>query len=150
MTRQIPRLPFASRALSLVILMLVTSHGWAHGARCKRIDNAMGIQAVYDNGNPIAEAKVSVYRPGNDETPWRTGSTDETGCFFFAPDADGDWTVQVEDAQGHLASFSFQVEAGATAKEPPQSAEKPSALHFIVALAVIFGVFGAFSLLRRR
>ncbi len=65
MTRQIPRLPRASGALSLVFLMLVTSDGWAHGARCKRLENAMGIQALYDNGNPIAEAKVSVYQPSN-------------------------------------------------------------------------------------
>jgi nickel transport protein len=150
MNTHFARPPLASGAFSLIVLMSVTSLGWAHGARCKRIDNAMGVQALYDNGNPIAEAQVSVYEPGNKEMPWKTGRTDEEGCFFFVPNANGDWTVEVEDAQGHATSISFQVEGSAIAEDPQQPAEKPSVMQFIVALAVIFGVFGAFSLLRRR
>jgi nickel transport protein len=137
-------------AATAVLLTCIASDAWAHGARCRRIDNALGIQAEYDNGNPMADAKVSLFHPDSDQTPWKNGSTDDEGRYFFVADADGEWTVQVEDNQGHAVAYSFQVTRGKAEQEEPAAEKKPSAMSFILALAVIFGLFGAFSLLRRR
>lgn len=141
---------FPAVAFPLALLMtLITSTCWAHGTRCVRLDGALGVQAEYDNGEPIANADVSVFKPGNDETPWLNGMTDDKGRFFFVPDSEGSWTVRVQDAQGHSALNSFDVgpRPARLGKEDPA---RQKTLMLILGLAIIFGVFGIFSLLRRR
>jgi nickel transport protein len=113
----------------------------------------MGVRAEYDNGEAIANAAVSVYEPGNDDTPWLSGTTDDKGRFSFIPDADGEWTVRIKDSQGHATSSVYSV-GNRLAKEEQEEQEEParkqSVMQFVVALAIIFGLFGVFSLLRRR
>jgi len=74
---------------------------WGHGARIEyRPTSAVEIQAVYDSGEPMAEAPVMVYAPEDPETAWLTGTTDSEGRFAFVPQGDGTWTVSVREA-GH-------------------------------------------------
>jgi hypothetical protein len=47
-------------------------------------------------------------------------------------------------------SYGFRIADGQAEKQAEQPAEKPSVMNFVVALGVIFGLFGAYSLLRRR
>ncbi|MEO0827686.1 MAG: carboxypeptidase regulatory-like domain-containing protein [Cyanobacteria bacterium J06639_14] len=75
----------------------------AHGVSIQhQMTREVKIQAVYDSGEPMAEAQVSVYAPDAPQTPWTTGKTNEQGEFEFAPDItlEGDWEVQVRQA-GH-------------------------------------------------
>lgn len=79
------------------------SRAWAHGANISyRTTEAIEIQAVYDTGEPLAAAQVTLYAPEDPATAWLTGMTDEQGRFWFRPDPEqpGDWEVTVRQA-GH-------------------------------------------------
>jgi nickel transport protein len=85
----------------LILGLAVTAH--AHGARIEyTLNMTIEIQATYDNGEPMAEAQVTVYAPNDLTTPWMTGVCDDEGRFAFTPDASipGTWDVQVRQA-GH-------------------------------------------------
>ena len=58
--------------------------------------------ASFSTGEPMDDAEVIVYAPGDRETPWQEATTDENGQFTFKPDADlvGDWRIEFEK-DGH-------------------------------------------------
>ena len=45
-------------------------------------------------GQPMANAEVRVFAPGNLKTPVETGRTDAQGKFMFGADRDGMWTAE--------------------------------------------------------
>lgn len=65
---------------------------------------AIRIVAVYDTGEPMAQAQVIVYAPDAPASAWSRGVTDDEGRFDFVPDPalPGRWSVQVRQA-GHGA-----------------------------------------------
>lgn len=82
---------------------------------------AIEITALFDTGEPMANAQVVVYAPSDPSTPWMTGTTTETGIFTFTPDRSqaGNWEVSVRQA-GHGEILSIPVETEASeAEEPP-------------------------------
>jgi len=108
------------------------------------------ITAVYDSGGPIADGQVTVYAPGEPSRPWATGSCDESGRYFFVPDADlpGTWEVQVRKA-GHGGIIRIEVEEGAV--ESGGSTGFSVLQKVIMSLAVIWGLVGtALFFLRRK
>ncbi len=147
---QMTRFPPVAALPLAGLMILITSACSAHGVRCVRLEGAIGIRAEYDNGEPIASAAVTVYEPGNDEQPWLSGTTDEKGSFFFVPNANGDWTVRIKDDQGHATSEVFSIGNHLAEEEREEPTKQQSPMQFIVAMAIIFGLFGVFSLLRRR
>lgn len=58
--------------------------------------------ATFSTGEPMAAADVLVYTPGDRDTPWATGQTDETGHYTFKPDPEivGDWRIDFKQG-GH-------------------------------------------------
>ncbi|MEM0979860.1 MAG: carboxypeptidase regulatory-like domain-containing protein [Cyanobacteria bacterium P01_H01_bin.58] len=60
------------------------------------------LTATYSSGEPMEEATVLVYAPGEGESPWQEGQTDELGNFTFVPDESlaGDWKIHFQQA-GH-------------------------------------------------
>lgn len=76
---------------------------FSHGTDLKyRSVEAMQIQANYDSGEPMKNARVTVYSPQDSETPWLNGNTDENGYFLFVPDRSlvGNWDIKVRQS-GH-------------------------------------------------
>lgn len=107
----------------LVFLLVV---GWmlatavlahAHGARINyTVSTTVTIVALYDSGEAMAGAQVTVYAPDDPATPWLTGVTDGEGRFSFTPDPaiPGTWDVQARQA-GHGAISHIPIgENGAT------------------------------------
>ncbi|HEY9838470.1 MAG TPA: hypothetical protein V6D27_16415 [Vampirovibrionales bacterium] len=91
----------------------------AHGVQLTHQTlEAIEVQAFYDNGDPIANAQITVYAPTDPETPWIQGTADKNGRFLFAPDASrpGNWAVRVRQA-GHGAIMNVAI-----APEPPPEA----------------------------
>jgi nickel transport protein len=91
--------------LPLVILLaLITmTTALAHGAKIEyTISMTIEIIAMYDSGDPMADAQVTVFAPNDLANPWLTGTTDKTGCFTFTPDPEipGTWDIKVRQA-GH-------------------------------------------------
>lgn len=65
-------------------------------------DLQLEFSANFSTGEPMADADVTVYAPGDRDTPWAEGTTDEEGQYTFKPDAElaGDWRVEFKK-DGH-------------------------------------------------
>ena len=90
------------------------SAGWTHGARIDyRTQEAIEIQALYDTGEPLAAAQVTIYAPEDPSSAWLTGTTDTQGRFWFRPDPDqpGNWEVTVRQS-GHGDIVVIPIEDG--------------------------------------
>lgn len=75
----------------------------AHGVRVESEPaQAFRMRALYDSGDPMGNAQVTIYAPDDPTTPWQQFTTDDQGYFMFAPDptVTGNWDVQVRKA-GH-------------------------------------------------
>lgn len=99
--------------------------GWpspalAHGVVVdhEQVD-AVRIEARYDNGEPMAEAQVSVYSPEDASDPWLNGSVDDDGVFLFEPDEAGTWQVEVRQA-GHGETVRVEVEGPSEEGSPDE------------------------------
>ena len=86
-----------------ILGLVLPIKAYAHGAKIEyTVDIAIEIVATYDDGQPMANAQVTVYAPDDPSTPWLTGVCDDEGHFSFIPDTSkpGTWDVQVRQA-GH-------------------------------------------------
>lgn len=95
----------------------------AHGVQLTHQTlEAVEVQALYDNGDPMSNAQVTVYTPNDPETPWQQGTADENGRFLFAPDPSqaGNWTVRVRQA-GHGGIVNLAI----APETPPEAAVAP-------------------------
>ena len=52
------------------------------------------VQFATQNGQPLPDAEVRVFAPGEPGRPALTGRTDKDGKFNFAADRDGMWTAE--------------------------------------------------------
>lgn len=107
----LPMVIFATLSLPIKTL--------AHGTKIS-YENAQAIviNAVYDTGEPMGKAQISVYAPDNPSEPWLTGTTDGKGRFLFQPDSTkpGNWEVKVRHS-GHGGVVRVPVTSAAQAKE---------------------------------
>ena len=127
----------------------------AHGALLQhRLLPCIAIEALYDGGQPMAEARVVVFAPDEPARPWLTGQTDGQGRFSFVPDPErpGTWSVQVRQA-GHGAMIHIPlIDSGPVPPPHPVPAPAPAtAQRWLMALAIVWGCLGtALFFLRRR
>lgn len=102
----------------IVPLALLSVSGWqmralAHGVAIDyQTTQAIEITALYDTGEPMANAQVIVYAPEDPSTPWMTATTSESGKFTFTPDRSqpGNWEIAVRQA-GHGEILNIPVES---------------------------------------
>ncbi|MCD8486484.1 MAG: carboxypeptidase-like regulatory domain-containing protein [Desertifilum sp.] len=68
------------------------------------------VVGMFSTGEPMANAQVSIYAPGEPATPWRTGQSDRQGRYSFTPDLSkrGRWTVRFESI-GHSSIINIPV-----------------------------------------
>lgn len=140
----------AALVLALLILFLTAPTAAAHGVELS-YDAREGIEitARFDSGDPMAEAQVTVYAPGEPSEPWLKGSCDEAGKFFFVPDPalPGTWEVQVRQA-GHGGMIRIDVEEGNIEAGGPTGFTTLQKV--VMALAVVWGCVGTALYFRRR
>lgn len=84
-----------------LVLFGFTSALLAHGVSYTTLRNGYGVKLSYEDANPLDYADVQVFRPGESETEFQVGMTDENGVFMFNPDTAGMWIVKVSDGLGH-------------------------------------------------
>jgi nickel transport protein len=92
----------------------------AHGVTVEhRQVNAVELEARFETGEPMANAQVLVYAPGNPTDVWQEGTTDDQGRFSFTPDTSqpGSWEVMVRQA-GHGVLTTIPIAASTAGGEP--------------------------------
>lgn len=117
---------------------------FAHGTVIDLADvQAIEIVAHFDNGDPMAEAQVSVYAPTDAATPWMTGTADADGRFVFVPDRTltGEWAIQVRTA-GHGDWVYVEMADGDVAAMTASSSGFTTAQIILMSVAVIWGMIG--------
>ncbi len=115
---------FVCSVLMLPLLLSVRMmSAEAHGAQIRH-RKGVAVEARYDTGEPMADAQVAVFAPGQPETPVLTGTTDGDGLFWFVPEADsaGDVTPGLWDVQVRLAGHGALLKVPISAEQRGQSA----------------------------
>ncbi|MEL7068472.1 MAG: carboxypeptidase regulatory-like domain-containing protein [Cyanobacteria bacterium J06581_3] len=119
----------------------------AHGAIIEVTPEALTIEAAFDNGEPMAEAQVSIYSPTDLKTPWAQGETNEQGQFSFSPDDEipGQWEVTVRQA-GHGGTTTFEIGESTNTVALSGAGSSPAAgatvQKWVSVAAVIWGFIG--------
>lgn len=134
----------------LLLIVLGTPAVMAHGVELSfSASEGVEVTALYDSGEPLSEAQVTVYAPGELSDPWLTGACDDDGKFFFVPDAEipGTWEVKVRQA-GHGGIIRIEVEDGAI--ESGGTTGFTVLQKVIMTRAVLWGFAGTALYFRRR
>lgn len=96
----------------LVALMLpAVASAHAVGLDVKLKDNAVRVEAYYDDDTPAADAKVTVETA--DKAVVAEGKTDDKGVWTCSAPAAGEYTVRVDAGDGHKAKAKITVPAAA-------------------------------------
>ena len=74
------------------------------------------VQFATAAGQPLADAPVKVFAPGDLTHAVQTGKTDKDGKFQFGTDRDGLWTAEAEGA-GEVARATIRVGGDANADQ---------------------------------
>lgn len=132
----------------IVCIMILPALCLAHGVKHRVFKAGAGIEAIYDNGSPMALCDVSVFSPGDPENEYQTGITDPRGRFAFVPDTNGVWKVTVDDGMGHMVITEILVSQGGIQTGSRRSGiDRPTGA--IIGVSMIFGLFGIYCLVRQ-
>jgi nickel transport protein len=140
------------RALILLapaLILCLTSPAACHEIRYDVEEGrAVLITITEDDGQPLADASYEISPEGGGD-PVQTGRTDHEGRIVFMPEESGRWRVKVYSEHGHGTGFSFETgEGGALRSSGRPLFDRYSRV--IVGVSLIFGVFGAANLFRRK
>lgn len=126
-------------AASLLSLHAVNAHGVT---MTYEVQSTVTIHAIFDGGEPMADAQVTIYGPASLTEVQQTGRTDEEGFFTFTPDPEqpGTWTVQVRQA-GHGESIDIELgEEGSVNTLSSSSVSTPQTI--LMGASIIWGLVG--------
>ena len=106
-------LPSRRLGLAAALLWLCGAPAQAHGVETRTLaSGAVAVEFRFVDGTPMAFADALAYAPGRPGEPAVTGHTDAQGRFALFPDQDGDWAVEVHDANDHVARALVHVTGG--------------------------------------
>jgi nickel transport protein len=151
------------RNIILILLLLGYGSAAAHGLRYSVTDGeAVVIELFYAGGTAFSDKTYEIYREGEND-PYQTGRTDRSGRIVFIPDRGGTWRIKAFSEDGHGLDITIE------ANVPGESADAGKAqadtlnghlamkrepvgtgARIIMALALIFGVFGVVSIFMRK
>ncbi|MBP0020927.1 MAG: carboxypeptidase regulatory-like domain-containing protein [Cyanobacteria bacterium SBLK] len=135
-----------------LLLLPITFSGLARPAFSHGIDlkyrnvEAMQIQATYDSGEPMIEARVTVYAPNDPETPWLIGNTDKNGYFLLIPDRSlpGNWDIKVrQSGHGRITTIPIgEIESANVSREWSSQGSYSPLQKAVMAVMGIWGFIG--------
>ena len=127
----------------LFFILLFSTQLISHGIDHIEINGGTGVEAKYENGNPVAGVNVKVFSPNESEVPFQQGSSDRNGRFMFRPDTPGDWTVIFNDGTGHGFKTKIHIDtSNTTVKKPVRKEHFPLLYKIITGISVLFGLTG--------
>lgn len=119
---------------------------YAHGVTGKIDTGGIVVSAMYDTGEAMDYARVTVLAPGANLI-FQSGRTDRNGRFCFFPDVSGDWKVVVDDEMGHRLEVHVPVDKAMALQANPENKNlKPGSLtrweKAVMGVSIIFGISG--------
>ena len=118
----------------------------AHGVTSKIDAGGIVVSAMYDTGEAMDYARVTISAPGASLT-FQSGRTDRNGRFCFFPDVSGDWKVVIDDEMGHRLEVNVFVDQ-AMSLQANRENEKTGPGYLtrcqkaIMGVSIIFGISG--------
>lgn len=95
--------------LCVLFSLLSAAPVLAHGTEWELLDGGVvGVRATFDTGQPMANAPVLIFAPGESQVQLTT-TTDSRGVVCFAPDRAGVWVLQVRAEGGHGLRANLEV-----------------------------------------
>lgn len=131
-------------ALALTLLSSPLIH--AHGVTSKTETGGIVVSAMYDTGEAMDYAKVTISAP-DANLKFQSGRTDRNGRFCFFPDVSGDWKVVVDDEMGHRLEVHVPVNEAMTLQANQENGNSGSSLptrfeKAVMGVFIIFGICG--------
>lgn len=100
----------------LLLVLLCGSMGlaekvFAHGTDYRILDKAdtITVECMYDDGEPMQYAEVTLFSPADSSLEYQNGRTDQQGRFAFYPSSAGKWRMEVSDGMGHAVHARIDV-----------------------------------------
>ena len=139
---------------SLAVILLSSQLIHAHGVMSKIDTGGIVVSAMYDTGDAMDYARVTISAPGAN-LKFQSGRTDRNGRFCFFPDVSGDWKVVVDDEMGHRLEVHVPVdEAMALQANRENENTGPGFLapcqKTVMGVSIIFGISGILFWLKGR
>jgi nickel transport protein len=132
---------------SLILAFCLPTIVYAHGVMSKIDTGGIVVSAMYDTGETMDYARVTVLAPGS-SLKFQSGRTDRNGRFCFFPDVKGEWKMVVDDEMGHRLEVNVPVDEAMTLQENPEkNAHAGGALltryqKAVMGISIIFGISG--------
>jgi nickel transport protein len=138
----------------VIMAVLLPAPVYAHGVMGKTGTGGIVVRAMYDTGEAMDYARVTVLAPGAN-LKFQSGRTDRNGRFCFFPDVNGEWKVVVDDEMGHRLEVLVPVdETMALQADPENENVKPDFLtrweKSVMGISIIFGISGILFWLKGR
>ncbi len=138
------------KAQTTLLLIFISFQLFAHGTKYEILsEKVIGIKAMYDTGEPIANAKVLVFAPDETNATCTTES-DSNGVFYLVPDKAGTWTMQVRDKSGHGMRINLSVDESMQLTQASKSYGMTYLQKAIAALCVVWGCLGTALYFKRK
>ena len=141
----------ALMVLSLLICLLSPAPVLAHGTEYELLEGGVvGVRATFDTGQPMADAPVLIFAPGESQAQLAT-TTDSRGVVCFAPDRAGLWVLQVRAQGGHGLRVNLEVDESMLAGSTVRGTGGFSTWQkLVMAVCVAWGFVGTALFFRRR
>ncbi len=140
MVRHVP----TTFAVITLFWLLITPLAHAHGTEitAQPDGRTITINALFDTGEPMAEAQVLIYAPDDPQATWQKGVTDDAGLYSFEidPALAGDWSINIRTA-GHGQWLYLTVAADGTV-DVNNPDDRPAWVKWSMAAVVVAGLIG--------
>lgn len=136
-------------AAALVLILIAAAPLFGHGTQYELFDRGViGVRAAFDSGEPMAEAPVLIFAPGQEE-PEMTLKTDRRGIVCFAPNRVGTWVLQVRAEGGHGMRINLVVEDSMVATAGSNTGSFSLWQKLLMAICVVWGFLATALFFRR-
>lgn len=138
------------KVLFILGVIFVSFPLFAHGTKYEILpEKVIGIKAMYDTGEPMANAKVRIFAPDETKASCTTES-DSNGVFYLTPDRAGTWTMQVRDRGGHGMRINLPVDESMRLTQARTGSGINYIQKVIAALCIVWGCIGTALYFKRK
>ncbi len=140
---------YPKRVSLLLIPLLLPVLALAHGVDLEPLEPVVAFQVHHEDEEPLGNARVEIFAPGENQEPFVSGKTDSLGRYAFFPICNGAWTVLVNDDAGHGLKDAIQVDESGVSHVDHHHGRGLSILDGLLVLMAISGFLYGWSARKR-